>query len=226
LKELRPIGFQLIRWYVEETGTATALLKNVEDWTEAIRNERLRWGSTKRPEAWACTYLGLKVFENGCKRCGVDWVAPSVSDFVKNVVEFVESSTYGLKRSNVERFRSWFQQYRAKNTRRVYESTSRESYYETQGENETWCKHSIDLGTKNFKGYLITVALLDEYNNQRKDEQIASLKELGVQAANEVGIPAVNILDITEERKIKKCSIGGKFQRAAFLPETDEPEGE
>ncbi len=215
---LRPIGYQLLRWFLEGCSTQTDLLELLGRWEAEIRGVREGWSSAKRPQAWAVVYLGLKILEGGSIKVGLSWRAPGIAQFVLEVVEPVEASTWGLRRSHASRFVSWFALWRVKNTRTLTEEAA--AGIVVRGEGEIFRADSVDVGGQEVPGYWVTEPLLDAYNREtRPGEEIPSLTELARQAADEVGLPYSAVLD-ADGVHARRVKIGGRAMRAAFIPDS------
>jgi hypothetical protein len=197
----------------------------LKEWKEQIRKARSTWESPKRPEAWSCVYLGLKVLEHGCKKLEVDWHAPSIELFVKKIVIPVEESTWAAERSNASRFASWLFKYTSefKRTEKTYNKVEGEvTQVVRRGENETWREAGdlVRVGGKTVPGRFALASLLDAYNDQADDAfQIPSVIELAKQGADEAGIPYDQVLD-SDMVRAKKVDIGDRKLRAAFVPDS------
>jgi len=219
-EELRPIGFWLERNYLAKYPSRKELLEAVRRYADLIAAARPKWESPRRPQAWAVVYLGLTILEEGCRTVGIEWEAPSTEEFVRSVVDPVERSTWESRRTNVERFVDWFEMWRSGHTRTI--SGTEGFSHETQGEDEIWKEGTIDVGDEVREGFWITSPLLDDYNKHaRPGEQIHTLKELAVQAADAAGIPYDLVLE-TKTGTVNKVKFGGRSKRAAFLARTYE----
>jgi len=217
---LAPVGYGLIRWWVQDHPSTDELVRSLREWKEQIRTARSAWGSPKRPEAWSCVYLGLKILEHGCKKLGLDWRAPTVELFVEKVAVPVEESTWAVERSNASRVASWLFKYTSefKRTEKTWEVTRAVS----RGEDETWrdAGDLVRVGGKTVPGRFMIDALLDTYNDQADDAfQVPSVIELTKQGADEAGIPYDQVLD-SDMVRAKKVDFTGRKLRAAFIPDS------
>jgi len=216
LEALKPIGFAAVKGYVNAHPIKAELLETIGGYAHEIGMAREDWESAQRPQAWACIYLGLKVFEEFCRAVGVKWVAPSIKAFVEQVVEPVERSTWESRRTNVECFVDWFEGWCATHQRRV--EAVHESYSEVQGKDEIWKEGTIEVHGETLEGVFITSGMLEIYNRQaRPSERISTLKELAMQAANPAGIPYNLVLE-SDTGPVKKIKFRGLSKRAAFVP--------
>jgi len=216
---LAPIGYSLLRWFLEEHPSTADLLQMVDTYKQVIREQQLSWSSAKRPEAWACVYLGLKILETGCRRCDLDWRAPAIQEFYREVIAPVEGSTSDLKRSSVEAFSSWFAIWCINHPRRFTERGM--SSGNIAGEDELFRSDVIRVGKEEIEGHWITKALLDLFNDETDDvNRISTHVELAKQAADLAGLPYSEVLD-ADRVHVKNVKIGGKAMRAAFVPTPD-----
>ncbi len=216
--ELQPIGFQLLRWAVEKWPTEEALLYVFKGFEDDIRKAESKWASPKRPQVWACVYLGLRIFEEGCRRTGVAWKVPPIEIFVKEIVTRVESATWQMRRSHVERFHSWLEMYMARNEITVREGE--ETRTVVRGEGKIFRPDTLEVKKERVPGYWVTSSLLDEYNRMADgEERIPTLAELAKQAADYRGLPYEDVLDMEEGKspQARAVKIGGKSVRAAFV---------
>jgi len=212
LRRLKPIGFQLLRWYLEDFETEADFLSELRSYESILRNYSLSWKSPKRPEAWACVYVGLRILETGCRKTGHHWRVMPIDEFFEKVIEPVEESTWELRRSFLEGFVNWFDIYRAERTRTV---DGRDIIL---GENETFVTVRLKSGDKFFDGFWVTGALTDRYNQRAlPGENVPNLKELSKQSADLLGIPYDDVLEKDGNHAYLK-RIGGFSKRVAFIP--------
>jgi len=222
---LAPVGYGLTRWWVQDHPSTDELVQSLREWKEDIRKARSAWGSPKRPEAWSCVYLGLKILEHGCKKLGLDWRAPSVGLFVEKVVVPVEESTWAVERSNASRVASWLFKYTSefKRTEKTYNKVEGEvTKVVCRGEDETWrdAGELVRADGITVPGRFIIDSLLDAYNDQADDAfQVPSVIELTKQGADEAGIPYDQVLD-SDMVRARKVDIKGRKLRAAFVPDS------
>jgi hypothetical protein len=106
-RQLKKVGFQVIRWAVERWPTTDKLLEDMGQWAGEIKAcfETSR-GHLKivRAEAWAFVYLGLKAYENACIQTGNPSRAISIEEFTNTCVAKGEADTWGLENSLLNRF--------------------------------------------------------------------------------------------------------------------------
>jgi hypothetical protein len=236
-RKLRPIGFQLQRWWVEAHQDEEELLRIIYDHEKEISDEYEKqgytWMSPQRAQGWACAYLGLQIFELGCRKVGVDWHVPTIEKFVDKVVAIIEEMTWSRTRSSVSLFASWLAMFKAMNRRPVrgretvldergHAVSTSEIEYVTPGEDELWCEREVSVeGRGAIAGTWVTVPIVDRYNKENKDGHKYTLTDLGREAADKAGIPYDLVLDMEEGRKswkAKSVRIGEQARRAAFIP--------
>lgn len=236
-RKLQPIGYQLLRWWVEAHPTEEDLLSTVYKLEMLINDEYerrgLTWMSPQRAQGWAGAYLGLQIFELGCSKTGVDWHVPTIEWFVENVVSVTEESTWSRSRSNVSLFASWLAMFKAKNRRpirgretildeRGRATTTSDIEYVVTGEDELWCTGSVSVeGRGAVAGTWVTTAMVDQYNKENREGHKFSLSDLAKEAADKAGIPYALVMEKEEGRKSwrpKSVRIGEQTGRAAFIP--------
>ncbi len=232
-RHLKPVGFQLIRWAVSRWPTIRDLLDEFRAWENTIDGTR-DWHSSKRPQAWACVYLGLQILEEGCEKLHVDWSAPSITDFLQRVVEPVETATWGMERRPLERFLSWFDMWRVRNVQRVAEVGEGTVYTvdSIRGYGEIFDETTLSVPTermgdlvtrsREFRMWRVRSSLLDEYNRYVDPAaRIANKAELSRMTADHLGIPYEMVL---ERDGAKVVRLGGKPHRVGFVPQSLETE--
>jgi hypothetical protein len=216
LEGLKPIGFAAVKGYLAAHSNRAELLETIERYAHEIEKAREDWQSAQRPQAWAVVYLGLKALEELCQAVGVEWAAPSIEAFAKQVVEPVERSTWESRRTAVECIADWFEAWCATHKKRV--EAGRDSYDEIQGKDGIWKEGTIGAHDETLEGVFITSAMLGIYNKQaRLGERISTLKELAMQAADSAEISYNEVLE-PKTGQVMKTKFGGRSKRAAFLP--------
>jgi hypothetical protein len=219
IRELSPIGFQMLRWQMKYYKTEDEIVSEIRSFEKKIRNLTKNWKSPRRPEAWACVYFGLKIFENVCRRLKVDWNSLTIEEFYEKVIIPIETSSWDMKRSSVERFKSWFQSYLVDKSRWTREGE--ETRWTNPGEGILYEFDRIEINKENIvDGYWITDAILDQFNEEMDDEaRIPSLKELATQSADSDKLPYEKVMAEKEgQRQAKVVKFyDGKSRRAAFI---------
>jgi hypothetical protein len=214
--DLAPIGFWLIRNYLAKHCNKNEFLETIRRWSREIETERTDWESPKRAQAWAVLYLGLKVLEEGCAALEVEWRIPTIQEFVRDVVNPVEQSTWDARRLNWERFSDWLDFWFTRNTRLISGTDGRG--YEILGEDQTWKYGLIDVEGEGKQGVWVTGGILDEYNKQAQPgNRISSLKDLSIETADATGIPYDCVLEKGRSQAMP-VNFGGRTKRAAFVP--------
>jgi len=235
-RKLHPIGFQLQRWWVEAHPDEEELLRIIYDHEKKISDEYEKqgytWMSPQRAQGWACAYLGLEIFELGCRKVGVEWPIPTIEKFVDKVVAIIEEMTWSRTRSSVSLFASWLAMFKAMNRKPVRgretviengrATSTSEIEYVITGEDELWRDEGVSVeGRGNVRGTWVSVPMVDRYNKENKEGHKYTLTDLGKEAADKAGIPYNLVLDMEEGRKswkAKSVRIGEQTRRAAFIP--------
>lgn len=121
-EHLKPLGPSLAKAIPETHSTLPALLKELKFYASEISKQfagRMRDGA-RRPQAWALVYVGLTIWQVATRNL---FIAPTVDDFVKNVVGPVEESTYKRTRSRLDNFSHFFEEYLQRNTRHTQDGS-------------------------------------------------------------------------------------------------------
>jgi hypothetical protein len=193
-------------------GREGELLRKIrEDIRPELQKRFNKWVETgRRPTAWAAIYLGLMIWEKasgGIVRC------PSIDEFVDQVIVPVEASTKEAVMDPLTAFISWLIRYVAKN---------QNGDGRVRG-NELIFRFHEEFGRK---GYLVTQAMLEEYNSSVKDRpeaQISGLSELANLVSSRFLIPLSEIRG--DDGKLGKVyKFTGTNRRAVFVPD-DEVDG-
>ena len=225
VEKLRPIGFQVLRWYLEENASVEELFTSLRKIEKDIRSQSNHWMSAKRPEAWACVYLGLKIFENACRRSKVDWAAPTVKKFFEDVIFPIETSSWDMRRTSIDAFKSWFQNYMIRNARKNMDREGNEHILPPIAEGTLYKMDTVRINDQvGVEGYWITDPLLAVFNDEIDEIlRIPSLRELATQSADVDRIPYEVILDMNAGKQAKAVKFSdGRTKRAAFISIEDE----
>jgi hypothetical protein len=214
--QLRPIGYHALSVFLEECGTVDKFIGEIRQFECALNAVSTTWASPKRPEAWACVYCGMRIFESLCRRLGLTWRTPSIGEFYENIVKPVEESTWAAKSTALESFLNWFSMYRVDHTKR-FDGTEK-----IAGIDEVFSHAELTIREEHISGWWVTSALLQQYNKQAEDsEKITSLKEVAQQSADALRIPYNLVLD-NDGKHARNVKIGPLTQRAAFVADTYE----
>jgi hypothetical protein len=229
---LRPVGFALARFVLTLYPTLGELTLAVE----AARREFEKaagaypWHDSRRSQAWALVLLGIRAWSAFARSYGLDWPRPDLLEaaaFFSAVVQPVERSTFESEVFPVQRFRSWFEVWRARNrvtSQRTLvqgDSEHEETTYreEVRGEGRLFDNDAINVGERRVPGTWIAAGLLDAYNHEQAvEDRIESLNDLARQAADASGIPRELVLDLEGSARQHRFSLGLQV-RAAFVPE-------
>jgi hypothetical protein len=221
--ELRPIGYSLVRWALRYVRNVANLLGVLEKIKEDLWNFRSEWSDNRRVGSWAICYLGLQMWEGFSREVGVEWRAPAMEEFVREVVNKVEMSTWENAEKPVDAFSDWFEGWLARNT--LKRSFTEEGYTtekeEVKGEDKIWKRGKLEL-RDGITGRWVTNSILQEYQRERKGSdlpEISSLKRLAEGVSKVHGIPLDLLLD-DEGRRVKKVRFGEETKRAVFIPMT------
>lgn len=230
VRGLQPVGHALAEKLIVLHPRIESLLEEIRDTEAAIARTGAAQGDIRRPQAWAVAHSGLRVWESVFADFGVKWRAPTVAEFVDQVVVPVDQFTYEGEETVVDAFRSWFESWRARNVTKVTNiemAGGRERYRhdeEIRGAGALFIESELKVDGRSIPGVWVTKALTDEYNRQAvPDLKIGSLPELAAAAADEAHIPHDSVLDA--KGNVKRQSFPQRPSvRAAFVPR--EPGGE
>ncbi len=239
-ERLQPIGCGMINVILEifKQRPLQEWINVIFDLKEKISAAYNDWQSVERPEMWATVYFGLMLWELVCREKGVDWKAPDIETFVKQVVVPIESSTWELKQDHFQTYMNAVSRWKAKNLIRVLvrktteevkiegqvfdAEKDREVYQEeTRGSGELWLAKVEDWEDKRIPGVFHSKAMLDEINDVMHipmESQMRVLRELGVQVAADSGFPIEFIAGADERGRRVRFRKGEKPKRAIFIP--------
>ena len=202
---------------------------------------RRKWNDPRRAEEWSFCYMGLMAWKKAFDSLGVEWLLPSVDEFVRTVVLPVEEMTFRTSRTPLENFDSWFLDFTSMNVlkARIDKTTIENSNYDapdvetnydyvSKGYGETWEKGTLDVDGVGRRGMYVTTSILERYNKDSPLElRFDSLRSLADTVSRERNLPLGELLD--ESGNVKRISFSASGQqRAVFIPvdigEIDIPE--
>jgi len=217
---LKPIGYYILRTALKKYQTVEQIVSEIRSFETVISGKMKSWKSSKRPEIWGCVYFGLKMFENAAIELGADWRALSIDEFCEKVVGPIELSSWEMKRTPIEAFKSRFQLYMIEKSRLFKEWNDGVVEKRNPAEGVLYRRAVIQFLSQKVDGYWITDPLLDELNDKAEDElKITSLKELARQSADLDGLPYDKIMEKRNgsySPKVVKFE-DGESRRAAFI---------
>ncbi|MHB8603712.1 MAG: hypothetical protein ACYDCK_00540 [Thermoplasmatota archaeon] len=214
--KLKPVGPALARAGIKRWPRLDALVAEIEATAVEIENAHGAFRDNRRARAWAVTLAFLRVWEDAS---GGIVKAPSVVEFVRDVVAPVEIDTFSAQMDRLDLFRAWFAAWRANQRHQ-----DREGRPVVQGEGETWAEHVYESPTtrKRHEGHLVTNAVLQEFNEgeqRRPGSKIPALAEL---ARLVVETYPIRKDDLTDSAGwVRLHEIGSRRQRAVFVPLSD-----
>ena len=229
---LRPVGFAVARFVLGLYPTLPDLVSAVEVARRELEGAAgtYPWHDSRRSQAWALVLLGLRTWAAFARSHGVEWPRPDLLEpaaFFSTVVQPVERATFESELYPVQRFRFWFEVWRAKNRTTSQRTLVRGgseldevSYHEEiRGEGQLFEDATITVGERKVVGSWVTGGLLDAYNREQAVEaRVESLSDLARQAADAAGFPRDLVVDLEGYARQYRFSHGAQV-RAAFVPE-------
>jgi len=207
VRNLKPIGFRLVENELKDLNyDVKELVKRIEKYADQIVECYSSFSDSRRPTSWGLVYEGLMAWQRICQQYGVKWNAPSIEDFVKDVVSKIEKDTFESKRIPLEDFIEWFEgEYLVKDK---FSGLFAGIGHKT--EDITWKKHKISYNGKDKEGYFVTYSVLKLYNKANRESEIKSLGDLRRAVSSKCGIP-VDILPQT-------LMVGKKICKGSYVP--------
>jgi len=208
VNKLSPIGFRLVELELEDLHySLDELVDRIQRYANEISKEHGGFVDARRAPAWGVIYEGLKAWECACKKYQINWNAPSIKEFVKNITKTIEAFTFETKLIPLDDFVEWFIQYQAK-------EKNAEGVGRT--ENVLWKDYDLVIrpGVEPLRGIAITNPILKQYNKENRDVGIANLGDLARCVSQQCGL---NVEDIYEPKRFR---IGGKSWKGVFLPDS------
>lgn len=218
---LNPIGSALTRAALKLCGgQASRLLALIRDHDLQITSTFRDFNDNRRSKSWGALYFGLKVWEE-CS--GGRLKAPTIAEFIAQVIEPVEGMTRRATMDPLSLFRDFTQQYIARESRSapVFDGRNRTEITEVRGDGILFQHHIWDA--PRVSGYLVSKAFLDLYNDKfakRVEAQIPDLPRLARLVSNQYPI---KLSDLTQDggRSGRQYKFGVRNVRAVFVPDQD-----
>jgi hypothetical protein len=204
---LRPIGFKLVESELKSINySLDDLCNRIREYGKQIADEYGEFCDSRRAPAWGVVYEGLKAWERICDDNLVEWKAPPIKDFVRDVVRKVEAFTFETKLIPLEDFLEWFMDYRVLDV---------SSNGVSKTENIQWKTYSLKtLGKNEIDGYVVTAPIIKRYNRDNPEGAITNLGDLARCVVQKTGL---NIEAIYETRRFK---IGEMTRKGVFIPDS------
>jgi len=211
VKQLKPIGWHLIKAEINTVNTVEKLIERIESHEERI--EELYSGNFEDPRRamiWAVVYEGLQAWQRFAEQMKVNWQAPDYEEFVNEVVTVIEANAFAQVEAPVAQFIAWWHAWKATHTSHV------DGVEVIKGHGEIWREYEVMVDGKKINGDVVTRAVLDLYereNRHRGGLAVLTLGDLnkGVEAL--YGIPASSLP--------ASARISGKKFKVAFVPAED-----
>ncbi len=209
MNKLKPIGWRLVELELEDLKYSFDELSRRLDYHETeLKKVYEKFIDPRRVITYASIYEGLQVWQRAAEKYEVKWKAPSYTEFATDVIDKIERSTEEAGELSIHDFIHWWEMFKAKNTRKVYVEGG-DSYKEIVGEDIIWTNATLDVSEKSYPGDAITGVILREYKGD-KQAKIDSLSDIAKAIEQLTGIPLKSLY--------KPWKIGGKTQRAVFIP--------
>lgn len=217
LAELTVAGPSLTRSFASHHGTWANARRKLDDLAtdlDEICQGRL---GARRSLSWAWTYLGLLTIERETQVGHTFlWQAPSLPDFVRDVVEPVEQTGHELDRSQLSNLHSWLQRY-------LVGKMSGSGEYETTRGQGVLFERAFIAGYDVVK---ITGPVLDQYNQDHRLQpglQIDHMSDLAAMVGGSYGIPHGELYETTPSgERVRRHMIGGHQKQAVPIPMAEE----
>jgi DNA polymerase I len=202
LRRLEPIGYQLVKNELEDINfSLKELISRCNRYgDQIIDNVNISIKSDRRVTGYGIMYEGLKAWERIFKKYGVNWKAPSIKEFSKDIVEKIESFTFESKILPITEFLFWFENYR--------DSPTGEIKFQ-----KTWDEKEIEITGDKVKGTVVCYPILTEYKRQMKDNTLSNLGDIARAVSSITSYP------IEEIYHPRRFIVGEKTKRAVFLPD-------
>jgi len=112
-RKLKPIGFRIVEHELTDLKYSfDELITRITNYGDLIDKEyKEPFLDSRRPDAWGFVYEGLKAWERICNEYNVNWTAPTIDVFCREVVSKIESDTFGSAISAGSDFIDWLSEY-------------------------------------------------------------------------------------------------------------------
>ena len=166
-RKLQPIGWDVTRYAITCTPTADDLRRRLDGLRDEIESAvGMDFQDSRRSQAWAVCRLGLEILEGYAASKGVEWKAPSMEEFVSQVILPVETGTFEGGDAPVLYFAKWFVKYYAEQVMSM--SSEGTSYIRHKGEGELFVGTEKRVAPRRngveVDGTWVTEALLNIYD--------------------------------------------------------------
>ncbi len=209
LNRLTPIGWRLAEIELEDVNhSLDILLERIANHEKEIRRLYTDFFDPRRAVAWSAIFEGLKIWESSAIKYGLEWRAPSYEDFVKNVIDHIETSTKDAREPPVMHFLRWFEMWQVQNITRIY-FDSGQSEEQIRGINNIWAQDKELPNKPEYRGDIITSAITHEYQ-QTKNSKIDKVADIAKAINVITGIPVKEL--------VGSWKIGGRSRYGVFLP--------
>lgn len=215
IRQLRPIGFRIVEEGLNHYQSIEDIVNEVEEIEEAI-SERYNFDDARRSWVWALPYWGLKLWELVAQKVGVNWRAPQIDEFVRDVVTPSEYRIFESVEAQHDSFLSFFYSWMTKNT--YTEKIDGESVERVKGDGELFKRGEVE----EYQGAWITKSLLDEYRNDSRGQRvpIESLSDLARAVGSKYGLNPELGREIYKNKRFTDT-----VQKAVFVPYDDKSGG-
>lgn len=201
LRKLESVGYQIVQHELNDLNhSLQELITRCNHYGDLIvENVNVSIKSDRRVTGYGIMYEGLKCWERVFNQYGINWEAPSIKDFTKDVVEQIEKFTFESKIPPITEFLFWLENYQ--------DSPTGEIKFQ-----KTWDEKEIEIVGESVKGVVICYPILTEYKRQTKDHSLNNLADIARSISSISGYPVQEIYD---PRRFK---INDKTKKAVFLP--------
>lgn len=199
IESMRPLGFRIVESELQDLNySIDELIRRIERYAdEIVASYDGAFFDQRRPAAFGLIYEGLKVWERLCIAYGVEWLAPSIKEFVDCVVKPIEESTFELKELPVDDFLDWFELFKIMDKERC--------------KGTTWKPHTLKLEYQDYDGIVITNPILKQYIKTNKSGNIKNMGDLARWISSLSGL---SMDDIYKKRRFK---LNGRTKNGVFI---------
>jgi DNA polymerase I len=201
LRQLQPIGYGIIQHHLSDINfSLKELISRCNHYGDLIVDKvAMPIKSDRRVTGYGIMYEGLRCWERVFQKYGIEWQAPTITDFCKDIVEKIETFTFESKIPPITEFLYWLENYK--------DSPSGEMKH-----NNTWAEKTITISEKEVLGLLICHPVITEYKRQTKDHVLNNLADIARCVSSISGYP------VTEIYHPRKFKINEKTKNAVFIP--------